>query len=265
MLLTVRHTTEYRYDEAPDYVLQRLRLTPKGTSGQRVHDWSVHLTGAVQQVAYEDEHRNHTLLVAAEAGTERLAIVAEGTVETADNGGVTGPHQGPLPLWHFLHSTTLTAPGASLRRLSREVGTDEDGVALCHRLSAAVREAIAYRSGTTDVETTAEEALAAGNGVCQDQAHAFVACARLLGLPARYVGGYLLTEDPDQPDESHGWAEAHVAGLGWVGFDVTNGISPDPKYVRVATGLDYAQAAPITGIRRGNGSERLAVGLDVQQ
>ena len=266
MLLTIRHTTHYSYDAPIDYALQRLRLTPKHTSGQTVHDWTIDVTGGRREVTYDDAHRNCVTLVTGEPGTRELIIECHGSVETADNGGVLGPHEAPLPVWYFARETKLTKPGAAVHRLVREVGDGgDDRVALCHRLSAGVREAVAYRSGATDVETTAEEALEAGHGVCQDQAHVFVTCARLLKLPARYVGGYLKTVDPDQPDEGHGWAEVHIDGLGWVGFDVTNGISPDEKYVRVATGLDYAQAAPVTGVRSGNASEDLAVQLAVQQ
>ena len=86
-----------------------------------------------------------------------------------------------------------------------------------------------------------------------------------MGFPARYVSGYLLLSDMIDQDASHGWAEAHIAGLGWVGFDVSNGISPDERYVRVATGLDYKEAAPISGMRFGESGESLIVSLQVQQ
>ena len=102
----------------------------------------------------------------------------------------------------------------------------------------------------------------AGTGVCQDHAHVFVTAARLLGLPARYVSGYLFVED-GQEDASHAWAEVAVEGLGWVGFDVANQISPDERYVRLAVGLDYREAAPISGVRRGAGGETLEVDVSV--
>jgi transglutaminase-like putative cysteine protease len=86
-----------------------------------------------------------------------------------------------------------------------------------------------------------------------------------MGFPARYVSGYLMMNDRVEQDASHAWAEAHVPGLGWVGFDVSNGISPDDRYVRLATGLDYRNAAPVSGMRIGASTESMDVSLQVQQ
>lgn len=86
-----------------------------------------------------------------------------------------------------------------------------------------------------------------------------------MGIPARYVSGYLMMDDRIEQDAGHAWAEAHVEGLGWVGFDISNGISPDARYVRVATGRDYSDAAPITGIRYGARDEAMHVKLAVEQ
>jgi transglutaminase-like putative cysteine protease len=101
--------------------------------------------------------------------------------------------------------------------------------------------------------------------VCQDHAHIFITCARQIGVPARYVSGYLMMNDTELQDATHAWAEVHLDGLGWVGFDVSNGISPDDRYVRVATGLDYSQSAPVIGNRIGTAGEQLTVQLQVAQ
>ena len=134
-----------------------------------------------------------------------------------------------------------------------------------HALSARILQDVKYEIGTTHATTTAEEAVEQGAGVCQDHAHIFVAAARALGTPARYVSGYLMMEDRVHQDASHAWAEAHIEGIGWVGFDVSNGISPDERYVRVATGLDYTEAAPVSGVRYGSGTESMSVDIQVQQ
>ena len=132
-----------------------------------------------------------------------------------------------------------------------------------HNLSAAIRERVVYDTGHTDVGTPAEEAVAAGRGVCQDHAQIFIAAARALEIPTRYVSGYLMMDDRIEQEATHAWAEAWVYGLGWVGFDISNGISPDPRYVRVATGRDYRDAAPVTGISFGATAEELSVELAV--
>jgi transglutaminase-like putative cysteine protease len=134
-----------------------------------------------------------------------------------------------------------------------------------HSLSDAIRSQVAYQTGATGVGTTAEQAIEAACGVCQDHAHIFIGAARMSGIPARYVSGYLMMNDRIDQEATHAWAEAHVEGLGWVGFDVSNGISPDPRYVRLATGRDYRDAAPITGISFGSATEELHVAVAVEQ
>jgi transglutaminase-like putative cysteine protease len=160
----------------------------------------------------------------------------------------------------------MTEPGPGLKELAKSLsGCTGDRIELAHRLSDLIRERIEWRTGTTGPDTTAEQALAAGSGVCQDHAHAFIAAARLLGFPARYVSGYLMLNHRVAQDASHAWAEAHVEGVGWIGFDISNGHSPDERYVRVATGLDYTEAAPVKGMRIGGEGESLTVRLQVQQ
>ena len=163
-------------------------------------------------------------------------------------------------------ATELTRAGPKLRALIRGLKEeDADDLRRLHALSARIRSALPYEIGLTQSTTTAEEALEQGGGVCQDHAHIFVAAARQLGVPARYVSGYLMMNDRVHQDASHAWAEAYVEPLGWVGFDVSNGISPDQRYVRVATGLDYRDAAPVSGLRFGSGGEAMSIDIQVQQ
>jgi transglutaminase-like putative cysteine protease len=118
----------------------------------------------------------------------------------------------------------------------------------------------------TQTSTTAAEAFALKRGVCQDLTHVFIATARHLGVPARYVGGYFHRADGvTQQDAGHAWAEAHVPALGWIGFDPANGICTTQAHVRVAVGLDYLGAAPVRGARRGGGTESLTVNVLVDQ
>jgi transglutaminase-like putative cysteine protease len=152
-----------------------------------------------------------------------------------------------------------------MRALVGSLAVEDDLVTTLHRLSASVLAAVPYQPGQTDVETSAEEALGTARGVCQDHAQIFVASARLLGVPARYVSGYLMMNDRIEQEAGHAWAEAHVDGLGWVGFDVSNGISPDSRYVRVATGRDYREAAPVTGISYGGRDHSMPVRHAVEQ
>jgi transglutaminase-like putative cysteine protease len=118
----------------------------------------------------------------------------------------------------------------------------------------------------TQAETTAAEAFAGRRGVCQDGTHIFIAAARHLGIPARYISGHFFRDDDvTAQDAGHAWAESYVDKLGWVGFDPTNGISPTEAHVRVAVGLDYLGAAPVRGTRYGGGGETLKVAVNVDQ
>ncbi|WP_427964859.1 transglutaminase family protein [Altererythrobacter sp.] len=266
MRLAIRHSTHYRFKEPVVHALQRLRLTPKETQGQRILEWSMDFAHASPELEYEDQHCNTVTLVSVEAGAQEVEITCNGTVETQDHAGVIGRHSGNLPLWSFLCHTRLTKPGAGVRALIRSLPDPNEGkLDYLHALSAEIRGHVKYETGRTHTRTTAEEAFDAGHGVCQDHAHIFIGAARAADIPARYVSGYLMMNDRIDQEATHAWAEAHIEGLGWVGFDISNGISPDPRYVRVATGCDYREAAPITGISFGAIEEVLHVNVAVEQ
>ncbi len=266
MRLAIRHTTRYEFSQPVAHGLQRLRLRPKTTHDQHVHDWTMQFDGAKPEAEYDDHNHNSTMLVTVTPGTTAVTITCSGLVETADNVGVIGPHVGNLPLWCFLGQSILTRPGPLVRALVSGLGGDRsDPLEVLHALSRKVLAAVHYETGHTDAGTSAEEAMAAGRGVCQDHAHIFIGAARLLGFPTRYVSGYLMMNEQIDQEAGHAWSEAHIDGLGWVGFDISNGISPDARYVRVATGSDYREAAPVTGLCYGPGESELSVKLAVEQ
>jgi transglutaminase-like putative cysteine protease len=266
MRLRIEHTTRYEFSRPVAHGLQRLRLTPKSTQGQKVLEWDMRLSGARLEVEYDDHNHNRTTLVSVEPGALSVEVHCAGLVATADNHGVIGQHAGHMPLWAFLAQSAATRPGAKVRAIMAAIDVPRDEkLAVLHRLSALVLEAVSYVPGETGVHTTGEEAAVIGAGVCQDHAHIFIGAARALGIPARYVSGYLMMDDRIEQEAGHAWAEAHVDGIGWVGFDISNGISPDERYVRVATGRDYSEAAPVTGMSYGAGETLLAVKLAVEQ
>ena len=153
------------------------------------------------------------------------------------------------------------------RDLVKRAADASKRVMLLHELMARVQEHIIYKTGVSTVDTTAAEALKRGAGVAQDQAHAFIACCRRLGIPARYVSGYLRNDDSNLRvgRTSHSWAEAWVPGLDWVGFDPANGISPRGDSLRVAVGVDYRDAAPVSGRRVGFGDAKMVVAAEIKR
>lgn len=266
MKLKISHRTVYRYEGQVPYALQQVRLEPQSCNGQTVISWKVITENATQEVNFIDQYGNRVILVSFDSSDQKVSVLCEGEVETTDIAGIIGPHSGMTPLWYFLRSTKMTESGSAVRKLIEGMrDAFPNDVDLLHALSERIVETVAYETGHTVSDTTAEGALALGKGVCQDHAHIFISAARLLGFPARYVSGYLMMESVESQEASHAWAEAHVPELGWVGIDVSNRISPDEKYVRIATGLDYTEAAPISGITFGDHSETMSVKLQVQQ
>ena len=265
MDLSISHTTEYAYSAPVEYALQKVRLYPLSSVMQEVVDWSVEITGGKIEASYVDHYDNHVDLVSIEPSETVLSIRASGHVKTLNDTGVLGPVYGRAPLWHFCQPTPLTQPGAAIKALPKVSFDLNMQLASLHTLSAAILKALPYKTGSTAVDTRAEDALLGDSGVCQDHAQIFIAAARLSGLPARYVSGYLMINEQVVQDATHAWAEVCIKGLGWVGFDVSNGVSPDERYVRIAVGRDARDAAPIEGLRIGNADETLMVSLQVQQ
>ena len=152
-----------------------------------------------------------------------------------------------------------------LQELGQIIAAAESPLAGCHNLTDAISDAIAYKPGSTRAQTTAAQALAQGEGVCQDHAQALIAAARAGGIPARYVSGYLQSgQDGLDHEAAHAWGELYITGIGWIGFDPANRCCPDARYIRIGSGLDAQDAAPIRGISRGSGSEILSVTVAVQ-
>jgi transglutaminase-like putative cysteine protease len=265
MRIAISHATLYRYTEPLMGSSQYLRLTPRSGPGQTVNRWKLACPGA-ELTEWTDHFGNvcHTLIAA--RALDRLTVEVVGEVVTADINGVVPAGQTDMPHEVYLRDSTYAAPDVKLAKFAagfrRAVAADRiEGL---HRVMSAIRDAVDYQIGETQVTTTAAEAYRRGRGVCQDHAHVFLAVARQLGVPARYVSGYLARQEGTrQESASHAWAEAAVADLGWVSFDCANGISATEAYVRLAVGLDYADAGPIRGVRMGGGEEKLTVKLDV--
>lgn len=265
MQLQISHTTTYEYDQPVDYALQKVRLRPQRIVVQDVLDWNIAITGAQIETQYTDHYGNHVDLLNVNVGATKVTITASGTVQTNDASGILGKVYGRAPLWHFQQETDATAAGKGILALAKGTAQQTDQIAALHALSERILAAVPYETGKTNSQTHAEDALKTGAGVCQDHAQIFIAAARSQGIPARYVSGYLMINDQIDQEATHAWAEAHIIGLGWVGFDVSNGVSPDEKYVRIAVGRDARDAAPTEGLRMGDAVEQMIVSLQVQQ
>jgi len=262
--LQIRHETTHRYDPAHGTLAQLVRLTPSGGPAQRVIAWRVAAELARAPLEFRDGYGNVCHLFALRDVRPEMRIVAEGEVETFAASEQSGSEL--VPPGYFLRATPLTAPTPAIAALAREArasaGGDESSELLA--LAELVCERIPHDSAQTDVTTRAGDALAGGAGVCQDRAHVFVAAARALGRPARYVSGYCHGAATGDEGAMHAWAEVWREKGGWLALDPSLGDVAARGHVRISVGLDYADAAPIRGVRSGAAREQLGVRVRIQ-
>jgi len=256
MRLSIRHTTVYDYQPEAERCVLRLRLFASQFASQKRLAWTVCVNGEPVSPGLRTGFGDEEALWIRHQPMARVEIVASGDVETLDAAGFVREHAEAARPAIFLRSTALTAPEEAVRDLSVSVPAG-DLLTRMHDLCAQVHRSITYKPGSTHAGTSAAEALRLGQGVCQDYAHAFIAAARLLGAPARYVVGYLAAGQ-DGHAHTHAWAEAFIADLGWVGFDPSVPLCPTDAYVRLASGLDSSDAAPIRGNVSGGVREEMS-------
>jgi transglutaminase-like putative cysteine protease len=268
MHIHIGHSTVYRYDPPATGVIQLLRLTPRDHEGQHVARWRIDVSPDARLTAHEDAFGNITHVFNAVGSFDELRIDVDGEVETQDTHGVIKGAVERFPPALFLRDTALTAADRAIRDFADGIRAARDGTALtqAHAVLEWLHEEMTFDLTMTDLLPTASEAFALKRGVCRDLCHVFMAVAHYLGIPARYVAGYLhMTDGTIEQEAGHAWAEAFIPDIGWVGFDPANAICPTEAYVRVAIGLDSIGAAPVRGMRFGAGRENLDVTVRVGQ
>ncbi len=256
MRIRIDYTTVYDYAADARDVVQLLRVQPRSGADQIVGRWRIDVDADGALRPGTDPFGNCTHMFTADGPLRRLTLRVTGEVDTQEAHGAVRGFPEPLPATAFLRTTALTEPDPAILAFAAAL-PDAPVLDRLHDLNAALFAAMTFDAAATGTGTDAATAFAQKSGVCQDYSHIFCVAARSLGVPARYVSGHYVRAEA-QP-AGHAWAEALVPDLGWVGFDPTNGISTTPAHVRVAVGLDYLDAAPVRGARRGGGTETLAV------
>ena len=294
MHLAITHETRYSYSPAVQTAQHVAHLQPANTPCQQVLQHSLYVEPAATVQHNVDAFCNHRaywalthphdgLLVRAYSEINTSAIAPGNSTQSwesvrehfryrgghptdVNNGFVFGSHHAPVHEAFLAYAQSSFSPGRPLVQAATE-------------LTARMHRDFTYASQSTDINTPALEALESRRGVCQDFAHILLACLRSLGLPARYVSGYLLTQPPPgQPrlvgsDASHAWASVYVPELashacqGWLDLDPTNNrcglASPGLDYVRLAVGRDFADVSPLRGVLQGGGAHTLEVAVTV--
>lgn len=270
MRIRISHATTYHYDTPPNGVTQLLRLTPRNHDGQYVVEWRIDLSEDCLLHQHEDAFGNVTHSFTADGPFDELSITVAGEVETQDSNGFVRGAVERFPPAMFLRESALTLPDAAIIDFAEtartEAGAGANTLAVLHQLLANVHGEITFDVTPTQTATTAAEAFKLKRGVCQDLTHIYIAAARHLGIPSRYIGGHLYRDDGvTTQDAGHAWAECYIEDFGWIGFDPSNGICPTDAHVRVAAGLDYLGASPVRGTRYGGNGETLKVAVNVEQ
>lgn len=262
MRLLIDHRTTYVFTLPQGRVVQLLRMTPCDLHDQTIAVWHIDVDCDARMTNHQDGFGNATTMLYCEGPVDRIELTVSGEVVTSSSGGVLHGTTETLPPRFFLRTTPTTVADVAIATFATEVAGGLDRSAL-DRLNAAIRTRFADDGGRPSPGLSAAEAFGSEALTARDMAQLFVAAARSLGAPARYVSGYCDLAGDHRPTP-HGWAEAHVDGIGWIGFDPWLGRSPEEHHVRVAVALDSAGAAPVAGSRLGEGRERLEVDVTVQ-
>ncbi len=253
MQIAIRHRLSLAVGPGISRAVQHLLLTPQTGPTQTVREWSIEMPGFEQAASFVDAFGNRAHLVSQSRPEPELAISVGGIVDTIDRNGVVGRLPGDIPPALYRRPTALTRPaGAITSRFRGAPRNAQDRIALLHALMARVGEVVGSgepsqtQSQTRDGQSQSQAQAQAATPPAADFAHAFIGAARALEIPARYVTGYLLTED--RPAALHAWAEAWDDGLGWIGFDAQQLVCPTDRHVRVAVGLDAVGTMPVRGV-----------------
>lgn len=260
MRLSILHRTVYHYTTPVFYSIQQLRLTPRTESHQRTLRWRLGAPGTLAATIDAYGNTTHTLTLAEAHGDVTIEARGEVEVDPLVDGRLEEAESGVPPL-SFLALTPLTEPDDAVLEFAQRLRQRDAGGLLA--FANDVCDAVAYQAGTTEVTSTAREALALGRGVCQDHAHLFIAACRVRGLPARYVSGYVHPGDAPHA-ASHAWADVYLQEHGWVSIDVTHRRFASDHLCRLAVGRDYASASPVRGVRIGGGDEKMDVRVNIR-
>jgi transglutaminase-like putative cysteine protease len=264
MRFSIQHETSYRYTQTVSETVQLLRLTPRAEAHQRIVDWQIDAPARLQRQL--DAFGNVTHMMALRRAHDEIVVKVRGVVElSALNNGELGAQYDGIPVLAFGVTTALTQPDEAImqfvqRSVPRGLRTASDALLL----ASMIADQVDYLTGVTQVSSTAAQAFALGRGVCQDHAHIFLACCRVLNVPARYVSGYVHPGTAEYA-ASHAWVDVWLEAPGWVSVDVTNRQLTSDRHCRLAVARDYESAAPIRGVRVGGGQEDMRVSVTFHQ
>lgn len=276
----IHHHTRYRYSASVSESVMEARMKPRSDAGQTCHTFQLAVSPRVQVNDYTDHVGNaiHWFNIPSKQG--QLVMRAESLVEVEPwDPGLLIPDDAAWnaldqlaknpAYWDWLAPSHFAVQSENLRRFASSDGIERsrDPLRVLYAINQSIYDAFDYVPASTEVDSPIDLALTSRRGVCQDYTHIFIALARGLGIPCRYVSGYLFhgenRQDRSAQDATHAWAEAFLPNHGWIGFDPTNNLVAQGRHIRVAIGRDYADVPPTKGVYRGDADSDLDVGVQV--
>jgi transglutaminase-like putative cysteine protease len=282
MHYAIRHITRFTYDAPIRESVMEIRMQPRTELAQRCLRFELATQPRASVSSYLDPMGNSVHHFDIPSEHTELLVTAQAIVEFVGDNDLAAPCPVSMEAWNAIDEATKTADAwemirpsvfvretALLREFGDSLGIDRtlDPGSLVMAMSDAVHRSFEYKTHATRVDSPIDEALASRQGVCQDFAHILIALLRRLGVPARYVSGYLFHARGERTAEgaTHAWVEAWVPGFGWVGVDPTSNVLAGERHVRVAIGRDYADVAPTRGVYKGAAAGTLAVSVHVSR
>jgi len=281
MFYSIRHVTRFRYSAPVRESVMEIRMQPRSEGPQTLRSFQINTTPRAQLYAYTDHLGNAVYHFNVLKAHDELRIEAQATIEMAThvplsdrldllewdrfNGyNLTHDHYDLLEPSKFSEPTDLLTDFMRTKKLEK---AEADPLSALKLLNSTIHDSFEYESGVTEVHSPIDHALTEGRGVCQDFAHIMIAIARMWGIPARYVSGYLYrrpkSHDLSGADATHAWVECYLPSLGWIGFDPTNNLVADDRHIRAAVGRDYADVPPTRGTFKGVAESELAIAVSV--
>lgn len=280
MFYTIRHVTRFRYSAPVSQSVMEVRMQPRSDGTQRNHKFEIRTAPPARIRSYRDYLGNVINYFDIPGRHTHLTITTEALVET--NPAPLLPDSLGPDAWEevdrladlndnldYLMPSHFARPTFLLDELARELDLRrrDDPLRMVLDLNRSIHDLFDYDPDSTHVHSPIDDALRARRGVCQDFAHIMIALLRRLGIPARYISGYLFhrREDHDrsEADASHAWVDVMLPGIGWIGFDPTNNLIDGERHIRVAIGRDYADVPPTRGVFKGVAHSDLAVAVRV--
>jgi len=285
MFYSIRHLTKFRYSTPVSESIMELRMHPRSEGLQRCLNFNVNIMPRTRVQSYRDYLGNVVHHFDVPGAHRQLTIIAESMIDVAPRGALPEglgadswaqiealPSAGDF--WEMLAPSRFAQWTPAIEEFARELdippsapARSRDPLQLVTELNTAIYKAIAYVPKSTRVDSPVDDALRNRQGVCQDYSHIMIALVRRIGIPCRYVSGYLFhragSSTRSTEGATHAWVEAFLPPLGWVGFDPTNNVVSDETHVRTAVGRDYADVPPTRGVFKGDASSELTVAVRV--